>query len=418
MSTPYTRKAFQALYDELFTQLVQRDWVIAASLAVECHGFIDQAFGRGYRAVANACLKQLDDLVSPVATHQYKRTYGYNGLWALPEMKTFVLKNLEYSAEQALALSQGITAENVDLVVQGLVRRGVLEPMGDEDGEEIFLTGRYCVELVAALLDQKHHDAAVVLIMALATAELVEKSDFYVDHDFARCLARLDETGLNIQQIMKSIEAPLLDLSTMNRPCGNSYDLASLADLQAIAELGAPQLAKRLLLDGDYCAEPIDLCAFAEAIGTPFTRHELITIGQYRDGNVNASGIWLGSVLKYWLHHQDVGWPYACGQDESYRVDSRLIKSATACSTVDEIPDEVANHGVVMAAVFDDHSFASATEKDRLLEKVVRLHLAGHNDEESAACIEGFFRSPLKAIAMRTLSHEARDHEFGTDLGL
>jgi len=419
MTTVFTRKAFEPLYDELFQQVVQREWVIAASLAAECHAYIAQAFTSGYRDVATACLKRLDDIVNPVWTSEYRKTGGYNGLWKLPEMKSFIAKNLEYAPEVAVDLADGISANTARVMVDGLVRRGIMDPTGLEDGDsEPSLTASYAIRLLHILLDQNHNQAAISLINGLVSAERVESSDFFVDEEFARALVRLSDTGLDIQPLMKTWEDPLLGISSMPRQCGYGHNAAKLEDLQRIADVGAPNLAKYMLLHGSYCAYPIDLCAFEAALGEPFDRLDIMTIGSHRGDGEDIAAIWLGTALRYWLHHQDMTWPYAHDYEEPGMIHSHLAKSPSSCTTLDEIPDEAEAQGKVIKSVFDAHVFPSSEEKERVLNKVLKLYFEGHEAEEQPGCAEGLFRVLPKITVLKAANHTIREKEFSVDLGL
>lgn len=418
MTTLYTRRAFEALYQELFQQVTQREWVIAASLAAECNSYINSAFGAGYRDIANACLQRLDDLVNPVYTSEYRQTGGYNGLWKLPEMKAFIAKHLEYVPEQAVDLAKGISAANAKVMVEGLVRRGVMDRTGvEDDGDsDPSLTAKYTIDLVHLLLDQHHDQAAVSLIDGLINAERIETSDFFVDENFARAITRLDGRGFDTNVLLAAWQDPLIHVSSVSRKCGYGHIPAKIKDVQRIAEMGAPQLAKYMLRHGSYCAEPLDLCALEASIGEPFTREDILMIGSHRDGNVAISAIWLGSALKYWLNHQEMAWPFAHEYNEGSRF--RLARSPSACHTINDIPDEAASQGQVIKSVFDAHGFDSKAEHDRMLVEVLKLYFQGHEVDELQPCYDGLIRALPKNIVLSAAGHQVREKEFGADLGL
>ena len=417
MTHRYSKTDFKRLYDVLFHHLTQREWRIAGELAADCRDYINQAFIDGYRDVANYGLSRLDDLVTPNFTDEYRDTQGYGGLWKLKEMHRFIIFNLDFKPQQAVELIDGVTKENADRVVARLICVGVLEhALHHPDDDRAPLTGHFSLKVSRKLSDIGCKKQALELLVALANAEEVERSDLFVDKDFVEQLALLGEHVPDSKQTYEELNEPLLNIIDAHREQGG-YDHSepNLNDVLKVAELGARTAMRKVFIEGSYGENGPDLRQLEKVFGAPFSRGDIILMRTNFVQMPETTTAWLKTVLSYWLDNQEMVWPYAHGYKESIST-SFLVKSPTSNCAHERLAEEVVQHAKVMDEVFKAHPFENEQERDQVMGRVINLYLQGHSDEEAEICARSLASILPKRVVLTT--SRFRDNHFSGDLGL
>ena len=416
MSTAGNLDTFKALHAELFQQLIQRDWVTAASLAVECQQLIKDSQKR--KKVEQVVIRDLmDQLVAPHQHAQFNSMEGIAELWDTLEMKLFIMKHLDLTPSHLLSLADAISTSTIDSVSR-MVRRGVLEmPEATDKDDEPKPKAESSMQLIHVLLDKGFHVAAEELLVALAMTENLGDSNFFANENFVKGILRLGETGVDITATLRKIEGPLCKVTDLmrNRKIEPLFNQPPLKDLASLAELGSPALARRLFITGDYISEPVELTAVATALGGAFSRDEMIDMGNYRINFRGDTRIWFGNALSYWLDNPETPWPFFNKQDAGDSAKDRLSKSILAYSSYHA--RELEDHAHVLAHTYRCRPFRSEQERDRLMRHAAKLYMEGYPDDKEAKGLEAVMRKHLPRVLQVAIFPD-RDRELAIDLGL
>ncbi|AXH59944.1 hypothetical protein [Pseudomonas amygdali] len=417
MSTAGDLNTFKALHAELFQQLMQQEWGVAASLAGECQQLIKEAFKR--KKVEQVVASDLmDQLAAPHQHAQFSSIEGVSELWDTQEMKLFILKHLDLTPSHVLSLADAISANTVDPVIKRMVRRGVLEmPDAVDPDDEPQPRADSTMQLIHVLLDKGFNVAAGELVGALAKTKNLGDSNFFANENFVQAILRLGETDIDILATLRKIEGPLCKVTDLmrNRKIEPLFNRPPLQDLASLAALGAPALARRLFVTGDYISQPVELSAVASDLGGPFTRDELIDMGNYRIDFRGDTRIWFGNALSYWLDNPETPWPFFNKLDAGDSARDRLRKSILAYTSYRD--RELDDHAHILAHTYECRPFGSEQERERLMRQAAKLYMEGYPSDEGAKRLEAVMRKHLPRMLQVAIFPD-RDLEMAIDLGL
>jgi len=416
MSQAITIDDFKPLCDELLLQVIQRDWPIASSLAVDCQRFITAAHQQGQDEVANQARELLDQLVPADDSQVQDQFHSLSDLLQLPEMRSLIFKHLELAPAQTLMLVDHLTHTTGPVVIGGLIRRGVLEhPNGNDSSQP---KPQPSVQLIHALLDRGLNEPAADLIKALSNAKDLESSNFFVDSQFVQALLRVGRSSVG-REVLKGIEEPLGKLAAMMRTTPKKgparFTPAPLDDLYDLSAVGANDLARILFITGDYISHPVKLTEVASALGGPFSREELIDMGNYRVNYQGDTTVWFSNALSYWIENPETPWPFLNKMDEGDSAQQRLTKSILAYSRNTTLGME--NHVHALAHAYRCHPFKNNAERERIMRQAAVLYAEGYSGtDETRKCMmvmrEGLPRNLQVAV------FPDKDLEMAIDLGL
>lgn len=418
MSTAGNLDTFKALHAELFQQLMQQEWGISASLAEECQRLIKEARKRKKVEQVVVCRHLLDQLVAPHQHAQFSSVEGVAELWDTQEMKLFILQHLDLTPSHVLSLADAISASNVDSVVKRMMRRGVLEmPEAADPNDEPQPKAESSMRLIHVLLDKGFYITASDLVGALAMDDNLGDSEFFVNEDFVQAILRLSGADADMSTLIRKIEGPLCEVTDLmrNRKIEPLFNRPPLKDLASLAALGAPALARRLFVTGDYISQPVELTAVACALGGAFSRDELIDMGNYRIDFRGDTRIWFGNALSYWLDNPEAPWPFYNKLDAGDSTRDRLRKTILAYTSYQA--RELEDHAHVLAHTCECRPFVSEQERERLMRQAAKLYMEGYPDGEQAKELEAVMRKHLPRMLQVAIFPD-RDREMAIDLGL
>lgn len=417
MSTAGNLDNFKALHAELFRQLMQQEWGIAASLVGECQRLIEEALKR--KKVEQVVARDLmDQLVAPHQHAQFSSIEGVAELWDTQEMRLFILKYLDLTPSHVLLLADAISASTVDPVIKRMVRRGVLEmPEAVDPDDEPQPRADSTMQLIHVLLDKGFDVAAGEIVVALAKTQNLGDSNFFANDNFVQAILRLGEVDIDILATLKKIEGPLCEVTNLmrNRKIEPLFNRPPLQDLASLAALGASALARRLFITGDYISQPVELTAVASALGGAFTRDELIDMGNYRIDFRGATRIWFGNALAYWLDNPETPWPFFNKLDAGDSARDRLRKSILAYTSY--LAGELEDHAHILTHTYKFRPFGSEQERERLMRQAAKLYMEGYPSGEEAKGLEAVMRQHLPRMLQVAIFPD-RDLEMAIDLGL
>lgn len=426
MSAPISLDDFKPLQAELFQQLIQQDWFIAGKLAVDCQSFVNEALAMNQPEVALAARELLDALVDPFKDQGLQETADYGVLREKAEMTRFILRHLELKPSHALKLVDHLTTGNAQHVVDGIIRRGVLERTNDGD-----LPPRHpdkswaCVKLVHTLLDKGLLEPAASLIEALPYAKGLVSSDFFVDALYVKAILRLGHTEVDFKRVLSRIEEPLGELTSMMRNLMKNgqplfapallFTPPPLEDLFALSELGATALARKLFITGDYISKPVVLTDVAVALGGAFTRKEMIEMGNYRVNFRGDTTVWFSNALIYWIDNPGTPWPFLNKLDEGDSAIERISKSPLAYSRNKK--QGLQGHVHALAHTYQSKPFESDEERLRIMRRAAVLYMEGYWDDDLVKLCTEVMREDLPRM-LQVGVFQDKDLEMAIDLGL
>ena len=411
---------FKSLHADLVSQVLGRHWAMAGGAAVECQRFIHEALGQGQEGVAEEARELLDQILPPLANEESLGSGELAEMWPGPELMAFIFSHVDLKPTSVLLQSSHLAQSNAQMVIDGVIRRGVLErPKQDNLSTKSRLQSGSTVQLIHALLDKGLNKPAATLIMALPHAEGLDSSDFFVDEHFTNTLLRLAKTEVNVKSVLGAITEPLCELTGLMRNVSKGkkslFTAPPLLDLYALAHLGAIPLARRLFITGDYISRPVVLSEVASQLGGPFTRSELIEMGSYRINFEDDASAWFSNALYYWLDDPQMPWPFFNKLDEGDYARQRLSKKILAYSRNQRLGIEC--HAHALAHTFRCRPFKDDYEREHLMRRAAVLYVEGYTGGEHETLCMSVMRDNLPRT-LQVAVFPDKDTEMAIDLGL
>lgn len=301
MSFTYTKSGFDTIHGEILVSLTNSDFNLAETLVDEARLFVRNAFNAGFQNVGVHALKRLEDLTRPPEGKNHRQSSEYAETWETRQMKDFILRHLDCTPSQALACADAISPANAYSLAEGLIKRGLLEPTGAQ-GEDAGprYTGRDTVKLIQHFIDHGYTDTASKLVQALVVADDVSNSDFFVDRELVNAMVSLVHVDPRAKDMISSIDSALVAINETEHKYGYGRRIPDFSGILKLADFGAILSAKKLMIEGDYASQPLDLADLARRIDTKFTLAELQEISKNSDMSSADRATCRRNIRAYW----------------------------------------------------------------------------------------------------------------------